>query len=116
MHATYIQLNEKHLSPHATTADLQPIMTTLKALGWPVEYSPGSCLWHFGSYHQMRDFEKDFEMARDTAAGPDFTWNIWFPCDCSRALHDLDQDCPCEPIEEQVHERHEFDFEPIRKV
>src|SRR5688572_19448259 len=100
-----IQLNERHLSAYAQRRHIEPMIATLQALGWPVEYSAGPCLWDFDSIKAMWQFEKDFERARETAEGPCYVWRTRFPCDCQEGT------CDCGIWEEPVAETRFFDYE-----
>lgn len=102
-----IQINERHVSPHATKEHAEQLIAVLRAEGWPVEYSAGKCLWDFNSHHGLFAFETDFERFRDELC-PAYVWYIRFPCDCR------DEEACDHIIEEPVTEARIMDYEGAR--
>ena len=79
---TLIQINEQHISPHATREHANKLMEMLQVRGWNVVYSDErEPVWTFISIEQFWVFEQDFQTAKSFLL-PDFIWRVRFPREC----------------------------------
>jgi hypothetical protein len=100
-----IQINEKHISPHATEAQAHEFIAGLAARGWEVTYTAASAVWQFESVRRMWAFERDFEEA---LTSPAYVWRVTFPCECC-----IDRPCCGDQglLTETVQETAFFDYD-----
>lgn len=92
--APTIEINEGHLSPHASPSQGRQLTHALRRRGWPAVYVPAGTTptWHFPTLALYRAFERDFDEAREELGAWGFTWATTWDCDCDERQEEA---CTC---------------------